>query len=483
MANQYLKINWNESDQTYIPTKTTIETLISNLETKGLQTMKANNFKDALAKPTDFPIGETMFFSNNPTNKFFNLSYATVQTIHGYNSNTGIQYIYDYFAKNNTIKYRMASYSETTWGDWQEISIVGHKHTKADISDMPTSLPSPGTLTFTGGATGTYNGASNVSIAIPKNTDTKVTQAATITTKGAYPILLGYSTLTTAVTNTVNKASTFTYNPNTYELKNNDISILKDEIKHTTLDLSDRFTIANRFASTTEGASTYSSKSLALICDYRSNGSTGTSSYGVVLSVSYGGGPAIVNFSPITSTTNPKYNLGSPTYKWNSIYANVSTIQTSNRSDKSDIHYLDENIRTRLVTSEQFTTKDIISFINTLKPAVFVYKQNEENNILISDAIANNNTESVQLGLIADDIKDEPLFNYVGATMEYDTIIEPEEKDENGNIIKEAVKKKNITLGLKAIPLAVTALTACKYLLSINKQLKSRIENLELKLF
>lgn len=64
--------------------------------------------------------------------------------------------------------------------------------------------------------------------------------------------------------------------------------------------------------------------------------------------------------------------------------------------------------------------------------------------------------------------------------MEYDTIIEPEEKDENGNIIKEAVKKKNITLGLKAIPLAVTA---CKYLLSINKQLESRIENLELKLF
>ena len=75
------------------------------------------------------------------------------------------------------------------------------------------------------------------------------------------------------------------------------------------------------------------------------------------------------------------------------------------------------------------------------------------------------------------------MFNYVGATMEYDTIIEPEEKDENGNIIKEAVKKKNITLGLKAIPLAVTALTACKYLLSINKQLESRIENLELKLF
>ena len=144
------------------------------------------------------------------------------------------------------------------------------------------------------------------------------------------------------------------------------------------------------------------------------------------------------------------------------------------------------------VTNRDKIDKAIITIEEEMKEQVKKFKAEgklieaqriEENNILISDAIANNNTESVQLGLIADDIKDEPLFNYVGATMEYDTIIEPEEKDENGNIIKEAVKKKNITLGLKAIPLAVTALTACKYLLSINKQLESRIENLELKLF
>ena len=45
--------------------------------------------------------------------------------------------------------------------------------------------------------------------------DTKVTQAAAITTAGEYPVLLGYSTATTAVTNTVNKTSTLKYNPNT----------------------------------------------------------------------------------------------------------------------------------------------------------------------------------------------------------------------------------------------------------------------------
>ena len=47
------------------------------------------------------------------------------------------------------------------------------------------------------------------------NTDTKVTQNAAITTNGNYPIILAYSTATTEVTNAVNKAALFTYNPNT----------------------------------------------------------------------------------------------------------------------------------------------------------------------------------------------------------------------------------------------------------------------------
>lgn len=49
-------------------------------------------------------------------------------------------------------------------------------------------------------------------------TDTKVTQLAAITTSGSYPIMLGYSTATTEVTNTLNKASSFTYNPATKNL-------------------------------------------------------------------------------------------------------------------------------------------------------------------------------------------------------------------------------------------------------------------------
>ena len=47
------------------------------------------------------------------------------------------------------------------------------------------------------------------------NTDTKVTQAKAITTAGEYPVILGYSTSTSSVTNTVNKTSTLKYNPST----------------------------------------------------------------------------------------------------------------------------------------------------------------------------------------------------------------------------------------------------------------------------
>lgn len=50
------------------------------------------------------------------------------------------------------------------------------------------------------------------------NSDVNVTQAAAITTAGAYPVILANSTATTAVTGSVNKTSTLTYNPNTKAL-------------------------------------------------------------------------------------------------------------------------------------------------------------------------------------------------------------------------------------------------------------------------
>lgn len=55
--------------------------------------------------------------------------------------------------------------------------------------------------------------------------DHKVTQAAAITTNGNYPILLGNTTATTAVTATVNKASTLVYNPSTKKLLVNSATV------------------------------------------------------------------------------------------------------------------------------------------------------------------------------------------------------------------------------------------------------------------
>lgn len=54
--------------------------------------------------------------------------------------------------------------------------------------------------------------------------DTKVTQNAAITTNGEYPIILGNSTATTAITDTVNKTSTLTYNPSTQILTTPNLS-------------------------------------------------------------------------------------------------------------------------------------------------------------------------------------------------------------------------------------------------------------------
>lgn len=67
---------------------------------------------------------------------------------------------------------------------------------------------------------GHITGLSVTSGKIPSNpnTDVKVKQLAAITTAGAYPIILAYSTATTEETNSVNKTSTLTYNPNTKAL-------------------------------------------------------------------------------------------------------------------------------------------------------------------------------------------------------------------------------------------------------------------------
>lgn len=82
----------------------------------------------------------------------------------------------------------------------------------------------PLVITINGGTTEgtnkfTYDGSTAVTANISTSTsDTKVTQAAAITTNSDYPIILGYSSGTTSVTNTVNKAANFVFNPSSGRL-------------------------------------------------------------------------------------------------------------------------------------------------------------------------------------------------------------------------------------------------------------------------
>lgn len=98
--------------------------------------------------------------------------------------------------------------SATDVSNWNNNSTVS-------ITRDLTSGTKIGTITINGTSTDLYS---------ETNTDTKVTQNAAITTAGEYPIILGNSTATTAVTNSVNKTSTLTYNPSTQILTTPNLS-------------------------------------------------------------------------------------------------------------------------------------------------------------------------------------------------------------------------------------------------------------------
>lgn len=85
------------------------------------------------------------------------------------------------------------------------------------ILQIPTTS---GGTTYSTGTNGQILKSNGTSVywASDNNSDINVTQAAVITTEGAYPLILANSTATTAVTGTVNKTSTLTYNPNTKAL-------------------------------------------------------------------------------------------------------------------------------------------------------------------------------------------------------------------------------------------------------------------------
>lgn len=80
----------------------------------------ADNYKDAAALPSTYDRGITVFFSNNPTNKFNGVIYATIMTIKGYSNMACVQYIYPYNV-DAPISYRYALYNSDSWLPWRTL--------------------------------------------------------------------------------------------------------------------------------------------------------------------------------------------------------------------------------------------------------------------------------------------------------------------------------------------------------------------------
>lgn len=180
--------------------------------------------------------------------------------------------------------------------------------------------------------------------------------------------------------------------------------------------------------------------------------------------------------------TDNKTDMGSANgYMWKRVNARQGSINTSAREAKGHIHKIDEiptkRARTLSLTAETsqdeiVTTQEVIDFVKKIEPVTFVYKDDNNNELSISDVLNTNEMSAIQIGLIADDIRNEKLYKYIGIDYDYDYEVEPEERDENDNVIKEAVKEKRNALGLQPLPLAVLCLTACKDLIKRVEQLE-----------
>lgn len=158
-------------------------------------------------------------------------------------------------------------------------------------------------------------------------------------------------------------------------------------------------------------------------------------------------------------------SLGRDSIRWIKVYTTQGVVQTSDRSSKHNIKYLESRSAKTLSNSvnSDYTTFDFIEFVKSLSPATFIYnKRVGDDTVELSESEAlESDPSSIQLGLIADDIADNPLFKYIGTKSTVHKF----------NSDGEVVGNEEV-LGLKPIPLAVLALTACKNLLS-------RVEALE----
>ena len=172
--------------------------------------------------------------------------------------------------------------------------------------------------------------------------------------------------------------------------------------------------------------------------------------------------------------------LGSADSPWTTLYATTGTIQSSARASKENIRNVVSELtpatmglRDEPVALSDITVETLVDFVRNLQPVTFTYK-------------GDNRQESEQLGLIADDITEHSVYKYIGIDQTQEVEVSPAEYDADGNVVTEAVTEEKRVLGLQALPLAVAALTTCKYLLNqldnvyaINEDLQSQLNSID----
>ncbi len=217
---------------------------------------------------------------------------------------------------------------------------------------------------------------------------------------------------------------------------------------------------------------------------HQSSQSLGEADFGMNITTVDDGVQFSGNVAPHRSTNYVQsMTLGTYANPWTCVYSSNGVTQTSSRDAKENIKNVISELTPMTMSLEDdpvelsdITAEMLVDFVRNLQPVTFNYK-------------GDHSPDAEQLGLIADDIAEHPVYKYVGVDSVADVEVTPAKYDEQGNLVEEAVTEKKRVLGLQAIPLAVTALTTCKHLLNqldnvyaINEDFQSQLDSINARL-
>ncbi len=116
-----------------------------NVNSAKLLSVQATNWRQGTDQPSTYPQGETIFFSDNPGDRFNGIQYGTIHTIKGYTNHVCIQFLYPYLnwqGEADKIFFRQAilENSNTGWRPWYEVitskNISSQSVSKAVLAEL-----------------------------------------------------------------------------------------------------------------------------------------------------------------------------------------------------------------------------------------------------------------------------------------------------------------------------------------------------------